>query len=212
MRRLTKKQIIQAPLTLPELYELTEEALADLPKPPCAARTCNGCCWSPPTITDIEFQHIQDNVRLTEIVPASEPWCRFYEEKTGACRIYAVRPLECRLVAVLDTHRFMYCAPAAQPEPMPPWATLLREMLYRVLHQIDGKGGEAHINTRFDLAVAELSGHSMKKPGSNAPLRSWLSRVLFGLSFRLVQIARRLTVPPTMEHGQTQNSAPTKLP
>lgn len=210
MRRLTKKEILQTPLTLPELYQLTEEALADLPKPPCAARTCNGCCWSPPTITDVEFQHIQDNVRIAEIAPASEPWCRFYDEKTGACRIYAVRPLECRLVAVLDTHRFMYCAPAAHPEPMPPWATLLREMLYRVLHQIDGKGGEAHINTRFDRAVTELPGHSVK-PVSDTPLRSWLSRSLFSLSFRLVQIARRLTVPPTSGHNQAQASDTAKL-
>ena len=201
MRRLTKKEIVQTPLTLPELYQLTEEALADLPKPPCAARTCNGCCWSPPTITDVEFQYIQENVRIEQIAPASEPWCRFYEEKTGACRIYPVRPLECRLVAVLDSHRFMYCAPAAQPEPMPPWATLLREMLYRALHQIDGQKGEGHINLRFDQAVRKLSGGAVVTPQSATPVRSWLSRVLLGFSFRLVQIARRLTVPPSMGHG-----------
>jgi hypothetical protein len=192
MRRLSKREIGQTQLTLPELYELAEEALSDLPKPPCAARKCNGCCWSPPSITDTEFAHIQNNVRIQEIQPASEPWCRFYDEKSGACQIYSVRPLECRLVAVLDTYRFICCAPAAQPELMPPWAVLFRELLYRTLYLINGGGGETHINALFDRALKNESWRAPARPAAKRSARAWLARGLLDLSFWLVRAARWL--------------------
>lgn len=195
MRRLSKREISQTPLTVPELYALTEEVLAELPKAPCAARNCNGCCWSPPSITDAEFAHIQNNIRIQDIKPASEPWCRFYEEATGRCKIYSVRPLECRLYAVLDSHQFMHCAPAAQPQPLPAWAPLLRELLYRTLNEIDLGGGEAHINARYDQAVKGSLGKAREVQSSHR-LRHWLRRVLLTFSFWLFRVARRLMVPP----------------
>ena len=202
MRRLTKREITQQPMTLAELYQWTDEALADLPKPPCAARKCNGCCWSPPTITDSEFEYLQKNVQIANMTPAAEPWCRFYEESSGGCRVYSYRPLECRLVAVLDTQRFSCCAPAAQPEPMPAWAPLLRELLYRVLNQIDGRPGEVHINTRFDHALRKMAGAASAAPPSKNPVRTRFSHLLLGLSFQLVRIARKLTVPPAVGEAQ----------
>jgi hypothetical protein len=190
MRRFSKAELGRTSLSLPELYQLTEEALSDLPKPPCAARTCNGCCWSPPTITDTEFAYIQKNIQLEQIKPASEPWCRFYDEKTGGCQIYPIRPLECRLVAVLDTYRFLCCAPAAQPELMPPWATLLRELLYRTLYSINGGNSETHISVLFDQAFKKQSGRKPALPTPERPLESWLARTLLTFSFRVVRVAR----------------------
>jgi Putative zinc- or iron-chelating domain len=198
MRRLSKSEISHSRLTLSELYELTDEALADMPKPPCSARTCNGCCWSPPTITEAEFVHIQEHVNLENVAPASEPWCRFYEEATGACRIYPVRPLECRLVAVLDTYRFNCCAPAAQPEPMPPSAVLLRELLYRTLYQVNGGVEETHINVLFDQARKKEGKPAVSTRLVGNSLGSRLSRGLLWASFWLVRAARRLAKPPNM--------------
>lgn len=192
MRRLSKQEIARTPLTVPELYELTEEILADLPKAPCAARNCNGCCWSPPTITEVEFRHIQNNLRIEDIPPAPEPWCRFYEEATGHCRIYPVRPLECRLYAVLDDQQFKHCAPAAQPQPLPAWAPLLRELLYRSMNEINQGGGEGHINLYCERV---LQGKA-PQPKSPHRGREWLKRQLLTLSFRLVRVARKLTIPP----------------
>ena len=196
MRRLSKSEISQTQLSLPELYELTEQALTDLPKPPCAARTCNGCCWSPPTITDAEFAYIQDHVRLQDIRPAAEPWCRFYDEKTGGCQIYSVRPLECRLVAVLDRYRFNCCAPAAQPELMPDWALLLRELLYRALYQLNGNVGETHISVLFDRALQSPGKSRPARDAAKNGVRSRVSGSLLQLSFWLVRVARRLGRPP----------------
>jgi hypothetical protein len=195
MRRLSKSEIAQTQLSLPELYELTEQALSDLPKPPCAARTCNGCCWSPPTITDAEFEYIQDHVQLQDIRPAAEPWCRFYDETTGGCQIYSVRPLECRLVAVLDRYRFNCCAPAAQPELMPDWAVLLRELLYRALYQLNGNVGETHISTLFDRALQSSGTPRPARRAAKIAARSKVSRSLLQLSLLLVRIARRVGRP-----------------
>jgi Putative zinc- or iron-chelating domain len=195
MRRLTKQQISQTQLSLPQLYDLTERALSGLPKPPCAARTCHGCCWSPPTITDAEFAHIQEHVQLHDIKPAAEPWCRFYDEKTGGCQIYSVRPLECRLVAVLDQYRFNCCAPAAQPELMPEWALPLRELLYRALYQLNEKPGETHISTLFDRAVRKMEPPTPARRIAQVSLRSKISRSLLRISFVLVRMARRITKP-----------------
>jgi hypothetical protein len=203
-RRLTKREMGQTQLTLPELYEMTDEALADLPKPPCAKRECNGCCWSPPTITDAEFVHIRDHINISEIKPATEPWCRFYEESTGGCRIYPVRPLECRLVAVLDTYRFGCCAPAAQPELMPKWAPLLREALYRMLYVINGGASEVHINVLFDQAYKESAGRSPTHPATQHPMQARITRALLTFSFWLVRIARRLERrhPPSVKAAE----------
>jgi hypothetical protein len=141
-------------------------------------------------------------VQIEEIKPAGEPWCRFYEESTGGCRIYAVRPLECRLVAVLDTYRFNCCAPAAQPELMPQWAGLLRELLYRALYVVNGGVGETHINVLFDRA-RKNGGQAVSVGRVEAkPLRARLSSGLLTISFRLVRAARWLA-KPRMESRKT---------
>jgi hypothetical protein len=89
---------------------------------------------------------------------------------------------------------------------MPAWATLLRELLYRVLKQIDKNPGEAHINTRFDRVARQTSGRQAKVPASKTPLRTQLARVLLGFSFNLVRIARRLTIPPAVGPVQITES------
>lgn len=133
---------------LQEVLRTTDELFAHADGFVACAKGCGHCCHVSVPIADFEARYIADNIGITSVVLtrsirhalsefSENTPCRFLQD--GACSIYEVRPLTCRLHVNFDVDNY-WCLHENWKKPE---AIIPRPTIHALISAYQLLGGQA---------------------------------------------------------------------